>query len=143
MWLRTGNTTLEYDKDNIVINQFSPNKYALEVTGAHAWIKVENKGRTDQRISLSRMVATPQCHYPNTKVTIFNSKNEPIGTTIASCPKSAYNFQVNVMNDLDIGTLPPGVSIISMERLQEGKPWPFRIVGLSITGTTSSVASTS
>jgi hypothetical protein len=127
-WFNTGNTTIAHDA-NLQMNEFVSGKHALEAIGPVTRFKVENRGSEPQDLSLQYMEASPECMYPNVEISILNGNDR--AKVMVSCPtKSEYSYQVNIVKSVLIGTVPRGESTIEIRRLEEGKPWPFRIVGV-------------
>jgi hypothetical protein len=129
-WFQNGKITLQHSP-NIVMNKFAPRKFALEVPSAgKSWLKVHNANPAPQYLYLNRMIASPDFKYPSTKVWIHGDQQQPPAISVSDEPFSST--QVNVEGELFIGIIPPGESTIMIQSLQQGKEWPFRIVGIQM-----------
>jgi hypothetical protein len=128
LWIKTGVTkNLKYDTKNLIMNEYAPGKFALEVRGTTAWLKVVNTNDHDKHLSLDTMVAMPECRYPAVEFSV----SKDVTPIIVDCPKkSPYAWQVHVVRRISLGVFPPGESTITI-RVLSGAPWPyFRIVGI-------------
>jgi hypothetical protein len=125
-WYSTGITSVA--QENFRMNEFAPGKFALELAALVAYLEVENQEHTPQALSIQYMEASPDCRYPNVEVSILSDKSE---TMKIMCPTdSPYNHQVNVVRASNPVMIPPGESTVQFRNLEDGKPWPFRVVGI-------------
>jgi hypothetical protein len=128
-WFRTGETTLRHDK-GFVMNEYSRGKFALEARAQENWMRIINHSKEPRGLALERMVATPDCRYPSVQIDIVDSSEPPI---VDKCPEDApWPWQVNIAKELFIGKIPPGESTLHFKELEQNKPWPYRVVGFSI-----------
>jgi hypothetical protein len=128
-WFRSGTTNTQHDR-KFVMNEYAKGKFALEALSTENWIRVYNNGSEPRGFAIERLVAAPDCRYPDTNISIVGNPQQ----VLSGCQKesSPWPWQVNVAQELYIGEIPPGQSTIFFKSLEEGKPWPFRIVGYSI-----------
>jgi lysophospholipase L1-like esterase len=129
-WFQNGVTTLLHDP-NLIMKQFTPGKFALEAHAKQVWIKVFNHDSEPRGLNLDRLVAAPDCRYPDAEISVVGSAASPVS---ALCPKDgSWPWQVHVAQEVFLGEIPPGESTI-LVRLLHGtnKPWPFRIIGVSV-----------
>jgi hypothetical protein len=129
-WYMTPNEVKKIERDpRWVFRNFTSEKFALEARRKDHWIKIVNPDLEAWHFSFLRMVAMPDFWYPDTEISISNDT-----LVLSTCPAtSQYTWQVNVAKLMYVGQVPPGPSTIRFKVLEEGKPWPFRIVGYALT----------
>jgi hypothetical protein len=123
-WIRTGDTSIRRDT-NLVMNEFKPGKFALEARSPHTWFKVFNENRIPAVLRLLYMATSPDCLYSSTRLSIEGGDSVEV-----TCKKLEYTWDVHVSQQIHVGKVPPGESIVRVDALEGGGQWPFRLVGV-------------
>lgn len=142
-WLKDGiidkSLVTEYERGAMVMNNFKPtrNKFALELRAPHSFLKIQNTLGTNAYLMIEYMITSPNCLYPEimfhiTSVDHIHSANEPIALGCAVAP---YPFDVHLSHQVEIGSIPPGESLIHLNAVDEStfaEKWPFRIIAIDL-----------
>ena len=123
-WLQTGVTSITHDT-NLVMTEFKRGKFALEAKNPHTWIKVFNENNKPVELTLEYMVTSPDCLYSDARISIDGGASVEV-----TCKKLDYTWEVHVAEQIHVGTVPPGVSIVRIDALEGGGQWPFRMIGI-------------
>mmetsp|Transcript_25636 Transcript_25636/g.36504 ORF Transcript_25636/g.36504 Transcript_25636/m.36504 type:complete len:200 (-) Transcript_25636:70-669(-) len=133
-----GSTTgLIYDTSTLFVNEFKPEKFALELRNAEStWLKVDNDMPVDAELYISYMSMGPaSTKYPTVLASVTGMVDGDNFTMVIEPFEKDYTYPVHVVKQVFLGRVKPGTSpTISLTVTKPGE-WPFRVTGLILTPT--------
>lgn len=131
-WYTTGSTTLT--QEGFQMNEFKTGKFALEMTGQDGWIQINNANTKPFSLAIEFMTTSPDCFYPTVQISMDNDDGANTAAVEVKCRElKIYKRAVHVLEQLQVGSIPPGHSKIRLHAVDTMSKWPFRLVGIQLT----------